>query len=82
MFSGVNHTFGFYFLFIYFPDQWYFYGMPWVSRNEIPIYVTALVRNKDLNYDGSIRDPVPGTNQIAGAVSARTSYALLQMIAC
>jgi len=43
-----------------------------VSRNEIPIYDTALVRNKDLNYDGALRDPLPGTNQIAGAWTSRT----------
>jgi len=47
-------------------------GIVMVSRNEIPIYDTALVRNKDLNYDGSLRDPLPGTNQIAGAETACT----------
>jgi hypothetical protein len=61
-----------YLFFIYFCDQWYCYGMKWVSRNEILIYDTTLVRNKDLNYDGSLRDTLPGTNQIAGTETACT----------
>jgi hypothetical protein len=52
-----------------------------VPRNEIPIYVNALVRNKVLNYDGSLRNPLPGTNQIAGAGTACTALALLQILA-
>jgi hypothetical protein len=45
--------------FIYFCYQWYFYHMKWVSRNEIPIYITVLVRNKVLNYGYSLCGPRP-----------------------
>ena len=72
MLSGVKAYICIHCLFIHFCDQWCCYGIKLVSGNEIPIYDTALVRNKDLNYDGALRDPLPGTNQISGAWTACT----------
>lgn len=64
--------------FIYFCDLWYFYHMKWALRNEILIYITVLARNKDLNYDGPLCTPRPGTNQVAGAGTACRPYTLLK----